>query len=616
MTIRTLTVLTVGIVLLLMGVVGWKTHTGWRNLRALESLRQDNVMLGLLNAGAVDMSLERSVIQVTLNLPDPIAPQYRGLADDQRRKSNAAFDELERAATERNCPLLVKQLVEPLRETRAAIDRLRAKADGELLKPLRERDAALVALWPEEIPSRIEFINHLRNTIATPGVVMPSAVSTLGQISYEAWRVREMGGRDRTIMAIALAKTSPIPPSDLSFMRRMHVGAEQAMVFLRKLSANPAVPSSVRDAIGTLERGYFREYGSLRDRIVRESGTAAYPIEFGPFFETSSAALKLAEDLSALSRRERQGLVDHAMDEQRFALMAWTGSMVVVVVVAALVSLFQVRLTRRLRRTIDVVGAIADGKLDQDLAPMRGSDEMGRLAGSLETLRQGAIAKQEMESQQQARSAELRAQFSSQLQTLTADVETTTRSMGATLESVSRSAADLSTTADSLSGAVRATGETTRKGVEEAQRQAATTRTLQDASTQIGQMVVRIQDIAEKTNLLALNASIEAARAGEAGRGFAVVADEVQRLAHTTKGTTAEIAQQIETIRTSSIGAVQALGHLTGVLSQIDGTLTTVTNTMSRQTLATAEMTKSLHGALECTGTVRKQVEVLRQAEF
>jgi methyl-accepting chemotaxis protein len=91
------------------------------------------------------------------------------------------------------------------------------------------------------------------------------------------------------------------------------------------------------------------------------------------------------------------------------------------------------------------------------------------------------------------------------------------------------------------------------------QESARTIENLGRRSDEIGAIIGTIEDIADQTNLLALNAAIEAARAGEQGRGFAVVADEVRALAERTSKATREIATMIKSIQNDTAAAVSQM---------------------------------------------------------
>ncbi|MDU0457775.1 MAG: methyl-accepting chemotaxis protein [Geobacteraceae bacterium] len=116
-----------------------------------------------------------------------------------------------------------------------------------------------------------------------------------------------------------------------------------------------------------------------------------------------------------------------------------------------------------------------------------------------------------------------------------------------------------SNTANNGTEVVNATVQVMTRIAERVSATAHTVQKLGDRSDQIGAIIGTIEDIADQTNLLALNAAIEAARAGEQGRGFAVVADEVRALAERTTRATREIGDMIKTIQSETRLAVDAM---------------------------------------------------------
>ncbi|MFZ1683085.1 MAG: methyl-accepting chemotaxis protein [Candidatus Zixiibacteriota bacterium] len=145
-------------------------------------------------------------------------------------------------------------------------------------------------------------------------------------------------------------------------------------------------------------------------------------------------------------------------------------------------------------------------------------------------------------------------------------VSTAVEEMTATIVESSRNAGDASEAAKGAAATATAGGKVVGQSIAAMQQITTTVRESADSigrlassAEQIGQIIGVIDDIADQTNLLALNAAIEAARAGEQGRGFAVVADEVRKLAERTGKATGEITMMIKGIQKETTEAVRSM---------------------------------------------------------
>jgi methyl-accepting chemotaxis protein len=281
------------------------------------------------------------------------------------------------------------------------------------------------------------------------------------------------------------------------------------------------------------------------------------------------------EKVADKNYKEAREEVRHDTENKLYILVACS------ILAALLVAAFGIYVARniatRLGRVTRAVGVFADGDLSSKLR-IYANDEIGDLGNSInrmvdslnktvlsikETAEQVASAAEQLHStsEQMATGAEEVAAQSEAVATAGEEMAST----AAEIAQNSSHAADGARQANDLAITGSAVVQETIQGIQliasRVKESACAVENLGERSDQIGEIVGTIEDIADQTNLLALNAAIEAARAGEQGRGFAVVADEVRALAERTTKATKEISDMIKSIQSETKNAVEAMNQ-------------------------------------------------------